>query len=315
MIKIASQLAHINTVAIAGHVRPDGDCIGSCMGLYLYIKENYPGIKADIYLEKPREGFSFIEGFDEIKTECSEGLEYDLFITLDASTADRIGVAMPCFSKAQKRLCIDHHISNTGFGDVNVIHPEVGSTGEILYEMLEETRISKSVAEALYMAIAHDTGVFQYEATTSRTMEIAGKLMDMGIPFSKILEESYFSKSYVQNQILGRCLVESMLILDKTCIVSYVKQKDLDFYNVTPKDLDGVINQLRKTRGAEVAIFLYEAGNQEYKVSMRSKESVDVQEVAAYFQGGGHVRAAGCTMHGSIDDVINNLTCQIEKQL
>lgn len=165
------------------------------------------------------------------------------------------------------------------------------------------------------MGIAHDTGIFQYSCTSPETMRIAGELMGKGINFSEILEKTYFQKTYVQNQILGRALLESILVLDNKCIISGVRKKEMEFYNITPMDLEGIVSQLRNTKGVEAAIFLYEMGNQEYRVSMRSNGAVDVQKVASYFGGGGHVRAAGCTMQGSFYDVINNLTLHIEEQM
>ena len=119
----------------------------------------------------------------------------------------------------------------------------------------------------------------------------------------------------MQNQVLGRALMESILLLDGKIIVGRIRQKDMEFYGVGPSDLDGIVSQLRVTAGVEVAIFLYETGTQEYKASLRSNGPVDVSAVCSYFGGGGHVKAAGCTMHGSIYDVVNNLTLHIEKQL
>ena len=165
------------------------------------------------------------------------------------------------------------------------------------------------------MGIAHDTGVFQYTCTSSKTMQIAGKLMDKGIAFTDILDKTYFEKTYLQHQITGRALLESMRLMDGRCIISGLRQRDIDFYGVTPTDLDGISALLRNTEGVEVAIFLYEANTQEYKVSMRSKPYIDVQKVAQFFGGGGHVRAAGCTMQGSMHDVVNNLTREIAKQM
>ena len=121
--------------------------------------------------------------------------------------------------------------------------------------------------------------------------------------------------TYIQNQILGRALLESITFMDGKCIFSAVRKKDMEFYGVDSKDMDGIIDQLRLTRGVEVAIFLYQSGAQEFKVSMRSQKLVDVSRIAAFFGGGGHVRAAGCTMSGSIHDVINNLSQHIAKQL
>ena len=109
--------------------------------------------------------------------------------------------------------------------------------------------------------------------------------------------------------------MESILLLDGKVIVGRIRQKEMDFYGVGTEDLEGIVNQLRVTDGVEVAIFLYETGNQEYKVSMRSNGLVDVSKVSSYFGGGGHVKAAGCTMHGTVHDVINNLTLHIERQI
>lgn len=315
MEKIANELAEVNTVAIAGHVRPDGDCVGSCMGLYLYLKENYPEIATDVYLELPGEQFSFLSCFEEIKTAYEPGKVYDLLITLDVSDKNRIGVALEGYETAKKRVCIDHHISNRGLGDVNEIRPNASSTCEVLYTLLEEEKVSKVVAEALYTGMIHDTGVFQYSCTSPETMRIAAKLMEKDIPFTKIVEESFYEKTYVQNQILGRCLMESILIMDGKCVIGVVKKKMMDFYHVEPKDLDGIVQQLRVIKGVEVAIFIYEVKPQEFKVSLRSKGRVNVNEVASYFGGGGHILAAGCTFHGSVYDVMNNLLEIIEKQL
>lgn len=315
MEKITSELNNVKTVAIAGHIRPDGDCVGACMGLYLYLKENHPEIETDVYLEMPKEGFSFLSGFAEIKTVYDETKKYDLFFVLDTSVKNRIGVALEGYESAGKTICIDHHISNKGFGDKNVICPQVSSASELVYTLLEEEKVTRSVAEALYTGIVHDTGVFQYSCTTPETMRIAAKLMEMGIDFSRIVDRSFYEKSYVQNQILGRCLMESIMVLDGKCIVGSVRKRDMDFYGVEPKDLDGIVQQLRVTKGVEVAIFLYEVKTQEFKVSLRSNGKVDVNLVASYFGGGGHVKAAGCTMQGSVYDVINNLTLPIEKQI
>lgn len=315
MEKIANELKGINTVAIAGHVRPDGDCVGSCMGLYLYLKENYPDIAADVYLEQPGAQFSFLSCFEEIKTVYETGKVYDLLITLDVSDKNRIGVAEEAYETAKKRVCIDHHISNRGLGDVNEIRPDASSTCEVLYTLLEEEKVSKAVAEAIYTGMVHDTGVFQYSCTSPETMRIAAKLMEKGIPFTKIVEESFYEKTYVQNQILGRCLMESILLMDGKCVIGVVKKKMMDFYHVEPKDLDGIVQQLRIIKGVEVAIFIYEVKPQEFKVSLRSKGKVNVNKVASYFGGGGHVLAAGCTFHGSVYDVMNNLLEIIEKQL
>lgn len=315
MNKIVSELKGAKTVAIAGHVRPDGDCIGSCMAMYNYIQKYFSDIHVDVYLEEIPEVFSFIKSTNKIKNTYEENIVYDVFIALDASDRERLGEADKYFSAGKKTICIDHHISNLGFAMVNYIYPEASSTSELVFELLEEDKIDSYIAESIYTGIVHDTGVFQYSNTSEKTMNIAGKLMSKGIDFSKIIDDTFYKKTYVQNQILGRALLESILLLDGKCIVSGIRNKEMDFYGVSSKDFDGIVNQLRITDGVECAIFLYETGNQEYKVSMRSSDRVNVSDIALYFGGGGHRKAAGCTMVGTLHDVINNITGHIEKQL
>lgn len=306
---------HVRSVGIAGHVRPDGDCVGTCMGLYLYLKQEYPQLEVDVYLDHPKKEFAYIQKFDEIRMEAEDEKVYDLFITCDVSSLDRIGLAETMFANAKKTFCLDHHISNKGFADINHVEGQVSSASEVLYTLLDPEKVTQPVAVAIYTGIIHDTGVFQYSSTTPRTMEIAGRLMDTGFDFNKIIDESFYQKSYVQNQIMGRVLTESILFLHGTCIAGIVRKKDMDFYHVDGKDLDGIVSQLRLTKGIEVAIFIYEHDPMQFKVSMRSNGRVDVSQVALYFGGGGHIRAAGCDMSGTAYDVLNNLAEQIEKQL
>lgn len=314
MKKIDEILNGVSCMAIAGHVRPDGDCIGSCLGLYQYLRDNRPEIQADVYLEDPRPEFSYLPGFSEVKTSCEEKA-YDLVVLLDVSSEERIGVAAPLLAKAGKTICIDHHVTNTEYCEINHVEPDASSACEVLFGLLEEEKISEPCAEALYTGIVTDSGVFQYSSTSPHTMRVAAALMEKGVPFTRIIEDAFFKKTYVQNQIMGRTLTESIMLLDKQCIVGIVRKKVMDFYGLTPGDMDGIVSQLKNTEGVHVAIFLYELEPQVFKVSLRSDELVDVSKIAAVFGGGGHARAAGCTMSGSPYDVINNLTLYIEKQL
>ena len=315
MEKITSELKNVKTVGIAGHIRPDGDCVGSCMGLYLYLKANYPEIQVDVYLEEPKAEFSFIKDLDQIRTEYDESKKYDVFFVLDTSEKNRIGVALAGYESAGRTICIDHHISNKGFGDVDIIEPEISSASEVLYTLLEKEKITPEAAEAIYTGIVHDTGVFQYSSTSPKTMRIAAALMEKGINFSRIVDQSYYQKTYVQNQIMGRTLMESIMLMEGRCIVGIVRLKEMKFYGLNPSDMDGIVAQLRNTIGVEVAIFLYELKLQYFKVSLRSKEIVDVSQIAGVFGGGGHVRAAGFNMRGTPYDVINNITPYVEEQL
>ncbi len=313
--KLVELVKTADTIAIVGHVRPDGDCVGSCLAACNYITEQYPEKTVDVYLKEPPVKFSYLKQFDRISQDSETGKRYDLCICLDSGDRERLGKNVIYLDTAKSSICIDHHITNQGYADANFVDADASAACELLYDFLDEEKISKEVAECLYTGILHDTNVFKNSNTTQKTMQVAGAMMAKGINFSRIIDESFYRKTYVQNQIMGRAVLESVLFLDGRCIFSVVRKQDMDFYGVEASDLDGIVDQLRITAGVEVAIFLHEVENHVYKVSMRSNNVVNVSKIAAYFGGGGHVRAAGCTMSGSVHDVINNLSAQIEYQM
>lgn len=311
-MKLSERIESVNSIAIAGHTRPDGDCVGSCMGLYNYLKENYPNKEITVYLEDTGNAFSYINRIHEAIDVDNEEKQVDLFILLDTSDLTRIGVAIKLFENAKSTICIDHHVSNPGIAMENVIMPNASSAAEVLYDLLEEEKISKETAEALYTGIIHDSGVFKYASTSEHTMNIAGKLMSKGIDFQTIIDDGFYAKTYAQNQIMGSALLESVRFFDGKCIFSVVTAREMEFFGVTTKDLGGIVEQMRLTEGVECAIFLYEIEPLTYKVSLRSKKYLDVNKIAGYFGGGGHVRAAGCMCKGTPHDVINNIAERIE---
>ena len=295
-------LKDVKSVGITGHIRPDGDCTGSVLALYNYIVENMPGSE-----------FYYLKNIDKIKN-TPEDKKYDVFFVLDCSSLDRIEPFISCFNNASKTVCIDHHVSNTGFTDLSKIEPQASSACEVLYGTMDADKISRNVAECIYTGIIHDTGVFKYSCTSKKTMEIAGEMMEKGIDYSDIIDNTFYKKTYVQNQILGRALLESVLFYDGKCIFTTVTMDEMEFYGVTGRELGGIVEQLRLTDGVEVAIFLYQTGEEEYKVSLRSKKKIDVAAIATQFGGGGHVRAAGYTAKGSVYQIINSIGELIEKQ-
>ena len=301
-------------IGISGHSRPDGDCVGACLSLAGYLKKCLPDAGIKVFLEQPPDIFKDIKGYDEIDSSFPEEEIFDVFFALD-SDPGRIGEAEKYFRTARKTINIDHHVSNKGGGDINVIEPKIGSTCEVLYDLMEKNFIDGDIAMALYIGMIHDTGVFQYSNTTPETLRKAAFLIGFGFNFPRIIEETFYQKTYLQSQIMGRALLESIRFMEGRCIASVVTSKVMDFYNATPADLDGIVNQLRNIKGVDCAIFLYQTGVLEYKVSLRSTEAVDVAKVASYFGGGGHMRAAGCTMKGTFHDCVNNLSLHIEEQL
>lgn len=303
------------SILLAGHKGPDGDCVGACIAAYHYLKNIYPDKTIDVYLESTPETFQFM---DQEKTIISHELkqkEYDLFVALDSSTVDCLGQAKEAFYQAKMTMCVDHHISNRSYAGQNFIDPDASSACEVLYGLMADDDIDFEIAQALYIGIIFDSGVFRYSNTSKKTMEIAGTLMEKGIPFWNYIDKCFYERTYTQAQLLGRTLLASMRVMDGKCIVATITRRMMDFYGAKTEDIEGIVDQLRITKGVEVAILLHEIGEQEYKVSMRSNDYVDVSKVAVYFNGGGHKKAAGCIMLGSIHDVINNLTKQIDIQM
>ena len=314
-MKIDEQMDGVKTVGITGHVRPDGDCIGSCMGVYLYLTRNYPDVRVDVFLEEIPPELEFIKDTDKIHHDFVTDVEsYDLFICLD-SIKERTGDAEKFFDASKKTVNIDHHVTNKGTGDVNYIVPGASSACELVYDCIDHEKMDIEIAKALYTGMVTDTGVFKYSSTTPRTYEVAAKLISYGFDFGSLIDHVFYEKTYLQNQILGRALLESIRLMDGRCIVSVLSKQVIDFYEAKGSDLDGIVNQLLLTIGVDCALFMYETDPLEYKVSLRSNGAVDVSRIASVFGGGGHVRAAGCNVSGTSHDVINNITKYIQQQL
>ncbi len=304
-INLLEECKDAKRIVVSGHIRPDGDCVGSCMAMYLYLKKALADAEVVICLEQPADIFACIKDFDCIDSSFRVQAP-DVFLALDCEKS-RLGEAEKLFDNAKKRINIDHHVSNVrGCGDVNYVVPGISSTAELVYELMDKEYLDAEIAKAVYIGIIHDTGIFKYSNTSPKTLRIAAELIEYGFDFPAIIDETFYEKTYVQNQLLGRALLESIVFMHGKCIVSAINQKTLAFYNAQPKDLDGIVNQLRIIKGVECAIFMYETGSQEYKVSLRSCKYVDVSKVASYFGGGGIYVNKGATLTLKTVEVTNN---------
>lgn len=313
---LESQIMESRTVAIVGHTRPDGDCVGSCMGLYNYIKDNYPEIQVDVYLESIMDSYKIVKRTEEIRQPDGEDKIYDVCICLDTSQKNRMTEgAEPYFDKAKQTINIDHHVSNTGFAGVNHVVSTASSASEVVYDLLDPEKITLAAAEALYMGIICDSGVFKYSSTSEHTMQIAGHLMSIGVDSSRWIDEVFYERTYTQAKLLGQALLNSQTAFDGRCIYTLVDREMFDRFGADRNDLEGVVEQLRLTKGAEVAILMSETEEGTTKFSFRSKRYVDVNQVAGLYGGGGHVRAAGCTVQGNYKDALKIFLDAIEGQL
>lgn len=313
-MNILQECSGAKRIGISGHIRPDGDCVGACLSLYLYLRKCMPEAEVSVFLEQPADIFSEMKGFSAIDSTFPEQEPFDVYFALDCA-AERLGGAREYFAQAKKKINIDHHVSNPGCGDVNYVMPKVGSTCELIYDLIDKEYLDREIAMAIYIGMIHDTGVFQYSNTTPDTMKKAADLISYGFDFPRLIEETFYQKTYMQTQIMGQVLVESTSLCDGRCMLGVVTGEMRDKYGAQPKDFDGIVNQLRNIKGVDCAIFLYETENGEYKVSLRSNEKVDVAKVVSHFDGGGHVRAAGCTMKGTVQECVEKLLAQICGQL
>lgn len=317
MIKTLDELItkEIRTVAIAGHVRPDGDCFGSTTAMWSYLSKNYPELSVRLYLEPIPSEFRFLPGTDEALPEVKDEEPVDLFISCDVSTVDRIGVAEAVFQKAKRRVCFDHHISNPGFADENHIYPDASSCAEVIFNYIPYEKLDTETASAIYTGIVHDTGVFQQPNTGPETMEIAAKLLRKGVRAAWIIDKSVNERTHAQMKLFGEAFLRSRLFLDGRVVMSHLLLSDYEKYGCKTSDSQGIVAELRKTTGVEAAAFAYEVEPGSFRVSLRSCEYLNVSEVAANFGGGGHVRAAGCSVYGSAEEVYAQVLAALEKGL
>ncbi len=323
MIDLVKECENAKSIGITGHVNPDGDCVGSVMALWQFLKKVFPQAKIDVMIERPQSMFDFMEGVSEIKYDYSDNNIYDVMIVAD-SVKERCGEAVKYVETAGKVINIDHHISNTGGCDVNEIIPDASSTAEVVYDLIAQhsqtkAMIDREMAQTLYIGIIHDSGVMQYSNTSPKTLRIVAELIEYGFDFPKLIDETFYEKSAVQSKLLGKALTEAYPLLGGRVMASMINLKTLAEFGASKEDLSGIVNELRIIKGVDVALFMYEVQTEEgsaYKASLRScTDAIDVSRVCAHFGGGGHVRAAGCTIRGEYENIVNDLTEQLALQM
>ncbi len=310
-------LGGVSTVAVAAHVRPDGDALGSTLGVWNYLKKNYPEIKVQVYLESFEDRFAFLPGSDMIRP-AGEDAVYDLFIALDCSGADRLGGAYKYFESAKHTLCIDHHITADSTAEEQYIFPDASSASELVYELLDKDKIDSDTAACLYTGIASDTGMFCYSNTKKSTMEAAGFLMETGFDYAWIVDHVFNERSFSQTRALGYCFDNAHLALDGQVIYSVMDTKTMEEYGTPIKDLGLVVSELRLVKGVKAAVFLYQLsdeGEDTWKLSLRANGDTNVAVVASHFGGGGHVKAAGATLYGKPEMLIKEILERLKEEL
>lgn len=305
----------VRTVGISGHMTPDGDCVGGCMAVCLYLQKNYPALRVDVFLEPVPDELHVIKGTRNISTDFRTDVEtYDLFFVID-SAKDRILEAEAYFDRAKKKVNIDHHVSNTGCGDINLVVPDASSVCEVLFGTMDIDKMDVDIATALYIGIVTDTGIFHYSATSPETMRVAARLMEFGFDHSDVIEQVQLSRTFAQHRALGMMLTEARLFLDGKVISAYMDHARMEEEHLRKEDLDQIVSQMNLTKGVECSVFFYDTKEGRKKVSLRAGKHVNVARIAEQFGGGGHVRASGCTTDGDVEDILARILPLIEEQL
>lgn len=303
-------------IGICGHIHPDGDSVGSLLGCYLYLKNVLPACEITPYLEEPGKSFNMLKGISDIHTDFVFPEEpFDLFISVDCGSFDRMGKCGDAFNAAKKTVNFDHHITNTGFADRNFVEAYASSTSEVLFGHMDKDSIDLPTAEALYTGIMHDTGVFKYSCTSEKTMNIAGYLMSKGIDTADLIDRSFYMKTFPQLKALGFALNKAELVLGGKAIVSVLTLSDMERLGITAAETEGIVSELRTTEGVECAVFVREDAPGKYKFSLRSNGKVDVSMISSSFNGGGHKMAAGFSTTSDLDGILTQVYAMIMLQL
>lgn len=315
-LDLFKELKDAQTIGITGHIKPDGDCVGSCLALLAYVRKLFPAAAAELFLEKPEYSFDNIPLREEINSDYPERGDFDVFIVCDTNY-ERIGDAQRYFDKAKKTINIDHHISNaSGSAQINLVDPEAAACAEIIYSLMDKSLMDATIAELLYMGIAHDTGVFHFSNTRPQTMRICADLMEYSFDFSKMLDDSFFARTAVSNRLLAHVLLDSRLFHDERLIIGKSDWKLMREIGASRDDTGGIVERLRITRGVECAIYIYEKKPGQWKASLRSSSDlVNVAIVGEAFGGGGHARASGCEYNGDPEEFIKKLSEEVGRQL
>ena len=311
---IKSFIENNDNFAILGHANPDGDCLGSCMGMWYMLKELGKKAAVMIYDDDVPHFLKFLQKSDAI---ASENQKFDAYIAMDCADISRIAHGGDALSACENTACIDHHRTNEGFAKVNAIFPDAAATGEIVYYLSAEVMGIKPVgamAECIYAAIVADTGGFKFSSTTAKTMRAGASLIENGVDNVSVFKALFDTYTKEQMDIIGDVTATLTTHFGGKVAVIHVTDELLIERGMRLDDVDFLVSMPRGIEGVEVGVFLKKRGEQ-VKVSLRSGESVDVSEIAKSLGGGGHMRAAGITLDATLEEAKKIILDKLEKVL
>lgn len=304
-------------VCLISHIHPDGDSLGSLLSLGLALMQVKDTNLTIALSDEIPPSFNFLPGIDFIQ-KIDSSKHFDLLITLDCADKDRIGVDDSFLEENVDIIMnIDHHTSNTRFGSLNLVIENASSTGEIVYELIKnmDINITPDIATCLYVALSTDTGSFKYDNTSYKTHLIVSELIKIGIDTGNINIELYQNRSLGRTKLFIESLNTLQLFENNSIGIVTVTKEMIKRNNATIQDADSIVEFIRDIDCVEVACILKEVDENVIKIGLRSKRQVNVSEIAKAFYGGGHIKAAGCTIYDNVDNAKALILNKIKSEL
>lgn len=305
------------SLAIFPHVSADGDAIGSVLALALAMRK--AGRESVVYLEENIPSvYTFLPGVELARFYDGGQEVMDINIALDTGDEGRLGTRKDVFFNAPCTINIDHHATNNKFAHHNFVDPHSASTGEIVFQLLKALKIEMDadIATCLYTAIATDTGGFKYSNTTAETHITAAELVSTGIDIGELNQRIFDNSTFEKLKLTQKAIELLELHEGGRIALTPLSVADFQATGAKDEDCDGIVNIGRSIEGVEVSVLIKERKDGDFRINLRSKSYVDVSQIAVELGGGGHKRAAGCTVtEGSIEEVKNRLLDRIKTKL
>jgi bifunctional oligoribonuclease and PAP phosphatase NrnA len=297
--RIIESVRQSRTICIVGHIRPDGDCVGSQLGLALALKGEGKQVACWNENEMPQK-YAFLDA-GHLFQKPKRGKKFDCVIATDCASFERLGTAAKCITRRKLFINIDHHESNTRYADINWVSPREPSAGELIYRLLKIARwpITKPIADCLFTAVSTDTGSFQYPTARPGTFHAGAELVTRGADLAKICHEVYQSYPVSRARLLKHIYSRFRLTHDDQIAWFWLRKADFARTGADGEDTEGLIDHIRAIEPVVVACVFEEIEPELTRISLRSKsDKVNVNEIAAEFGGGGHPAAAGARIVG-----------------
>jgi phosphoesterase RecJ-like protein len=314
--RMIEALQQARRVCVVGHIRPDGDCVGSQVGLAMALKNEGKQVRCWNEDQMP-EKLAFLDP-EKLLAQPEPGHEFDVVVATDCASFERLGKVGPCIEKRGLLVNIDHHASNTRYGDLNWISEREPSTGEIIYRLLRTARwpITQPIADCLFTAVSTDTGSFQYPSTRPSTYSVAGELVKRGANLAKVCHEVYQSHPLSRVRLLRHLYSQFKLTHSNQIAYLWLRKRDFERTGADTSEAEGLIDHIRDMEPVVVACVFEELEPELTRISLRSKsEKVNVSDIASQFSGGGHRAAAGARIPGRPLSVQRRVLAAVKKAL